>query len=107
MAEVTPRLSLPLLQAGQAQKEALHNEAITMIDAITCGLIETIDDNAPPPSPAPGQAWIVGPSPEGEWARQAHAVAMWTAGGWRFAPSPARHVVPSSHKRRADRADSF
>jgi len=51
MAEMTPRLSLPLLQAGQAQKEALHNEAITILDAMTGGLIETIGDNAPPPCP--------------------------------------------------------
>ena len=86
MAEVTPRLSLPLLQAGQAQKEALHNEAITMLDALTCGLIESIGDNAPPPSPAPGQAWIVGPAPMGEWAGNAQSVAIWTIGGWRFAP---------------------
>ena len=86
MAEMTPRLSLPLLQAGQAQKEALHNEAITMLDAVTCGLIESIGDNAPPPCPAPGQAWIVGRAPIGEWTGHAQSVAVRTAGGWRFAP---------------------
>jgi hypothetical protein len=84
MVEMTPRLSLPLLQAGQAQKEALHNEAITILDAMTGGLIETIGDNAPPPSPVLGQTWIVGPVPVGEWAGLAQSVAVWTAGGWRL-----------------------
>ncbi|MGL4312420.1 MAG: DUF2793 domain-containing protein, partial [Sphingomonas sp.] len=32
MAETTSRLALPLLAAGQAQKEMFHNEALALID---------------------------------------------------------------------------
>ncbi|QJU57537.1 DUF2793 domain-containing protein [Sphingomonas sp. AP4-R1] len=87
MSETTPRLSLPLLQAGQAQKEALHNEALIVIDGILAGMVESVGEDHPPAMPAPGQAWIVGPAPTGDWAGQADAVAIWTAGGWRFAPA--------------------
>ena len=31
---VTPRLSLPLLAAGQAQKHVTHNDALTRLDAL-------------------------------------------------------------------------
>lgn len=30
--QTTVRLSLPLLQVGQAQKELSHNEALTLLD---------------------------------------------------------------------------
>lgn len=38
----------------------------------------------PPGAPELGQCWIVGASPAGAWSGEAHAVAGWTAGGWRF-----------------------
>ncbi|WP_293968442.1 DUF2793 domain-containing protein [Sphingomonas sp.] len=84
MSETTPRLSMPLLQAGQAQKEVLHNEAITLLDALVAGVVEGSGDNDPPLSPAPGSTWIIGSAPSGDWTGQAGAVALWTAGGWRF-----------------------
>lgn len=87
MTETTPRLGLPLLQAGQAQKEALHNEAILVLDAALGGLVETVGDNDPPALPEPGQMWIVGSAPTGDWAGNPNALAIWTAGGWRFAPA--------------------
>lgn len=87
MSETTPRLSLPLLQAGQAQKEALHNEALVVLDAIVAGVVESVGDTVPPMAAIAGQAWIVGAMPSGDWAGQAGAVAIWTAGGWRFVPA--------------------
>ena len=84
MSDVTPRFGLPLLAAGQAQKELAHNEALTLIDLLIQPRVEAIGDNAPPGAPAPGQAWIVGASPTGAWAGHAAALASWTAGGWRF-----------------------
>jgi len=84
MADTTPRLSLPLLAAGQAQKELFHNEALTLLDLMVQPAAETLGDAAPPVSPRPGQAWIVGPAPSGDWAGQAGAVAGWTESGWRF-----------------------
>lgn len=84
----TPRLALPLLAAGQAQKEITHNEALTLVDLAIAPLVETIAANAPPPSPAIGQQWIVGPAPTGAWTGQAGALAGWTGQGWRFLHLP-------------------
>jgi hypothetical protein len=39
---------------------------------------------APPASPSPGQAWLVGATPTGTFAGHSAAIAGWTASGWRF-----------------------
>ena len=85
MADVTHRFTLPLLAAGQAQKEVFHNEALALLDMIVHPAVEAIGPDMPPPDPAAGQAWIVGAAPQGAWAGRAHALAAWTPGGWRFA----------------------
>lgn len=82
----TPRFGLPLLAVAQAQKEMTHNEALTLLDALVHAAIEAGPLVAPPASPAAGQCWLVAPTPTGAWAGNADAIALWTAGGWRFAP---------------------
>ena len=88
----TPRLALPLLFAGQAQKEFTVNEALTRADiALHC----TVEDEvaAPPSAPQPGQAWLVATSPSGVFVGHTAAIAGFTAGGWRFiAPRPGLQV---------------
>ena len=84
MSEQTARHALPLLQPGQAQKEMWHNEALALTDALLHPLAEGVRDE-PPEAPEPGECWIVGVEPAGDWAGQAGAIACWTAGGWRFA----------------------
>ncbi len=84
MSELTPRLSLPLLAAGQAQKEIYHNEALTALEVLVQPVAETLGDSSPPSSPATGASWIVGAAATGDWAGQGGAIASWTAGGWRF-----------------------
>lgn len=81
----TPRFSLPLLAVAQAQKEVTHNEAVTLIDALLHLVVEAGPLGDPPAAPTEGQCWLVGASASGEWAGQEDAVAVWTAGGWRFA----------------------
>lgn len=83
--ETTARLALPLLQAGQAQKELTHNEALALIDIAVQPIVQGVGPNTPPAAPLPGQCWIVGSAPTGAWTGQAEALAGWTAGGWRFA----------------------
>lgn len=84
MTDTTARLALPLLDSGQAQKEVTHNEALARIDiALQASVIGT-GLVVPPAGPAEGQAWIVGDALTGDWAGHTHAVAGWTAGGWRF-----------------------
>ena len=86
--ETSARFALPLLMAGQAQKEVTHNEALTLLDLALCPVVEAVGLNSPPSSPALGQAWIVGTAPSGAWFGSANALAGWTAGGWRFVQMP-------------------
>ena len=93
MTDDSARLHLPMLRVGQAQKEATHNEALTLIDLAMQPSVVAIGLNAPPTSPAIGQCWIVGPEPIGGWTGQAGALAGWTAGGWRFVAAREGMVV--------------
>lgn len=86
MALLTGRFGLPLLAAGQAQKELTHNEALALIDAALCPAAESADVATPPLSPAIGACWIVAAAPDGAWSGRAGWLACWTEGGWRFLP---------------------
>lgn len=81
---ITDRLSLPLLTAGQAQKEVTHNEALALVDVLTQAVVEAVGPAAIPASPSAGQCWIVGVGATGAWAGNDGAIACRTAGGWRF-----------------------
>lgn len=80
----TTRLGLPLLAAGQAQKEIWHNEALALIDLAVQAEVMAVGLDAPPAAPEAGACWIVGANPTGAWQGQAQALAGWTEGGWRF-----------------------
>lgn len=80
----TARFALPLLAAGQAQKEMSVNEAMTLLDALVQASAESAGNDTPPGDPLPGQCWIVGSSPAGVWAGASQKLAVWTEGGWRF-----------------------
>jgi hypothetical protein len=84
MSELSPRLRLPLLSVGQAQKEMTHNEALALIDILLHPVVEAVAPSAIPASPLVGQCWVVGTSAIGAWAGKDGHVAGWTAGGWRF-----------------------
>ena len=85
----TDRLRLPLLAAGQAQKELTHNEALLLIDASVQLAVDSADLAAPPGTPAPGQVWIVADGATGAWLDHDNEIAAWTSNGWLF-------VVPSA-----------
>ncbi|MET0360722.1 MAG: DUF2793 domain-containing protein [Sphingobium sp.] len=82
--DATPLWALPLLFAGQAQKELFHNEALTRIDMLLHAVVASADVASPPASPDIGQCWIVAADGEDEWAGRDDALACWTDGGWRF-----------------------
>jgi hypothetical protein len=83
MSDMTKRLALPFILPGQAQKEIYHNEALTRIDLALHGCVEgTLA--TPPPDPAEGECWIVGPAANGVWSGRENAIAGWSGGGWRF-----------------------
>lgn len=80
----TPRLALPLLEPGQAQKEMFHNESLALLDIATQAAVVAAMENVPPTSANLGECWIIGAAPQGAWAGQARNLAGWTEGGWRF-----------------------
>ncbi|MGI8524628.1 MAG: DUF2793 domain-containing protein [Pseudolabrys sp.] len=80
----TPRLALPYIVQGQAQKEITHNDALARLDAFVDLYILDRDLAAPPGAPADGDAYIVAGSPTGAWAGQAGNIAYCIDGAWRF-----------------------
>lgn len=82
--ETTPRFSLPLLSAGQAQKELFHNESLLIADALICGAVKGPVRDDPPPAPEAGDCYIVGNSPTSDWSSNAGQLAMYSDAGWRF-----------------------
>lgn len=81
----TPRHALPMLFAGQAQKEVTVNEALIIADILMHSAVEAAV-NVPPAAPVAGQCWLVGTTPTGVFVDRAGAIAAWTDGGWRFLP---------------------
>lgn len=89
----TARFSLPLLQAGQAQKELTHNECIQALENRIGPVVEGAPINAPPTSPIVGHQYLVGSLPTGDFGGQAGSLATWTEGGWLFSPPHERFTV--------------
>jgi hypothetical protein len=80
----TPRLALPFLSAGQAQKEWVHNEALQILDIAVAAAVEDGPISTPPASPPIGACFIVAADPTDAWTSNAQAIACSTEGGWRF-----------------------
>lgn len=83
-ASASPRFALPMLFAGQAQKEFFVNEAHALVDLLLHPAIEGEADT-PPTSPAEGECWLIGEAPTGAWLEHAGAIASYQAGSWIFA----------------------
>jgi hypothetical protein len=82
--DTSARLALPLLAAGQAQKEMTVDEALIRLDMTVQASAAAAGVDTPPAAPVTGQCWIVGDAPLEAWSGQAGALAAWTDGGWRF-----------------------
>jgi len=80
----TPRLKLPLIEPGQAQKELFHNESLLLLDAAVQASVVAVGIDMPPAAPATGDCWVIGVTPAAAWAGHPHELACATIGGWRF-----------------------
>jgi len=79
----SPRFALPLLFAGQAQKEFSVNEAHALIDALLHPAIEGVS-SFPPAAPQDGQSWLVWSNASGVWAGHEGQIASFQSGTWLF-----------------------
>lgn len=84
MTGTSDRFGLPLLQAGQAQKELTHNEALALIDMLLHPRVESAMLTAPPSGAAVGQCWIVASTATAEWSGYDGHLVCLTSGGWRL-----------------------
>jgi hypothetical protein len=80
----TVRHALPLLVAGQAQKEITHNEALLAIDRQLHLAVESRALSLPPASPVSGAMYIVANGASGAWSGQAGKIASFDGFGWQF-----------------------
>lgn len=89
----SPRLSLPYIMPGQAQKHVTHNEAVQALDALVQPVVASRSLAVPPLSPLAGEAWLVAADAQDAWAGHDSEIAVWQAGGWQFFdPAPGWQV---------------
>lgn len=84
MAEISPSLSLPYMQASQAQKHVTHNEALRLLDMLVQMSVEAIGGTLPPALPAEGEIHVTGPGAGGGWAGHENEIATWADAAWHF-----------------------
>lgn len=84
MPDTTSVLSLPLIQAAQAQKHVPHNEALRVLDAIVQLSVADRTLTTPPGSPSEGDRHLVASGAIGAWAGQTGRIAVYEAGLWAF-----------------------
>jgi len=77
----SPRLALPFLNVGQAQKEFTVNEALQTLDLVVAAAVEQEPLGEPPATPAIGACYLVDAAPTGAWAGKPQSVAGYTDGG--------------------------
>jgi hypothetical protein len=86
----TPRLSLPYVAAGQAQKHVTVNEGLARLDGLVQPCVVSRATTVQPASPADGAMWIRPATATGaDWAAApSHSLMRFEAGAWE-AISPA------------------
>ncbi len=80
----TPRLSLPVMAAAQAQKHVTHNEALAALDRKVHTLLQGLQVETPPALPTEGEAYHLGVAPSGAWSGRTGWLATYLDGGWTF-----------------------
>lgn len=84
----TPRLSLPVIEAAQAQKHVTHNEALALLDTLVQLTVESRALATPPGSPADGAAYIPASGAAGAWSGWDGEIAVYDDGWSHILPVP-------------------
>jgi Protein of unknown function (DUF2793) len=79
----TANVGLPLLFAGQTQKEFFVNQALAILDALAPGAVEA-SLSAPPAGASDGDCYRIAAPATGDWSSHADKVALRIAGSWHF-----------------------
>lgn len=79
----TPVIGLPLLVAGQAQKEFFVNQALCLLDALHPRVVKA-SLTAPPADVAEGECFRVTAPASAAWAGREHGIAVWIGGDWHY-----------------------
>lgn len=79
----TSKFSLPLLFAGQAQKEFFVNESLSLIDSLLSGVIKE-SLATPPAAPVEGDCFRIVATASGDWAGHEDELAIFVGGAWQF-----------------------
>ena len=77
-------LALPYVEAAQAQKHVVLNDALRRLDAVVQLAVEDRTRTSPPPAPAEGDRHIVGAAAVGAWSGYDREVAAYVDGAWVF-----------------------
>src|SRR5690349_1068328 len=93
--DATPRLSLPYLAAGQAQKHVTLNEALARLDGLVQTAVESRTTDAQPGSPADGELYIMTAAASGSaWGGKAHGALMrFEARAWAQLTASEGHIA--------------
>ena len=90
----TPRLGLPYLAAGQAQKHVTLNGALATLDGLVQTAVESRTLLTPPTSPMDGQIGLVPPSPtSADWMGLTDKLARYEGGNWSTLPVVEGHLI--------------
>lgn len=83
----TTKLSLPLMQAAQAQKHVTHNESLQILDVfINCIILGF--QTTPPVTPLAGQTYFVTATATGAWVGEENKLATYENSAWVFRTPP-------------------
>lgn len=78
----TPRLALPLLAAGQTQKDITHNEAVLALDRLVALVVSSRSVATPPAAPPAGSCYIVPAGGVVAWGQPAGTLLHWQGSAW-------------------------
>ena len=93
--DASPRLGLPYVAAGQAQKHVTVNEGLALLDALVACAVQSRTQTLQAGAPQDGMAWILPSGATGDdWGlRPAGTLARYEANGWTAPPTPAGQIV--------------